>query len=272
MFLSFSKYQGAGNDFIIIDDRAGIFPIDNASFISKLCHRRFGVGADGLLLFQTSTYANYRARIFNSDGKEVGMCGNGMRCFVHYLHSLGFKEDTFLIETMHDSISGSIRGDKISIKLERPQVLHWGMHLEEEGHLWEAYVVHMGVPHAVIFTEDLDGLDVDRLGRKIRHHPSFAPEGVNVNFAKMGADGSVKVRTYERGVEGETLSCGTGAAAVALTAVQKWNVPSPVRISPLSKHCLEVYVGQTKLGEKELELVGGAECVFEGKFAVEQFM
>lgn len=272
MFLSFSKYQGAGNDFIIIDDRAGFFPIENDLFIRNLCDRRFGIGADGLLLLQGSSCANFRMRIFNSDGKEVGMCGNGIRCFVHYLRSLGFREEQFLIETMHDTVTCQIKGDKISVKLEKPHVLHWGVQIENEEKNLEAFVVHTGVPHAVIFVEDLDAVDVEGLGRKIRNHTLFAPQGVNVNFAKLGPDGSVRVRTYERGVEGETLACGTGAAAVALTVSQKWDLPSPVRVLPLSKECLEIHVGQSSLGGKSLELVGSACCVFEGRIGITQFI
>lgn len=272
MFLSFSKYQGAGNDFIIIDDRASYFPCENDKFISNLCHRRYGIGADGLLLMQVSSCANFRIRIFNADGKEVSMCGNGMRCFIHYLHSLGFREEQFLIETMHDTVLCHIRGDKISVKLNKPHVLHWGMEIEHEDKPLEAFVVHTGVPHAVVFVEDLDQLDVDSLGRKIRNHSLFAPHGVNVNFAKIGSDGSIRVRTYERGVEAETYSCGTGAAAVALTVSQKWNMPSPLRIMPFSKECLEVHVSQSNSGGKELELVGSASCVFEGRIPVEQFL
>ena len=272
MFLSFSKYQGAGNDFIIIDDRAGIFPCEKDQFIHNLCHRRFGVGADGLLLLQTSSIATFRIRIFNSDGKEVSMCGNGIRCFIHYLRTLGFREDPFLIETIDNIVRCQIKGDKISVTLDKPAVLHWGLELEADNQLLQAFVVHTGVPHAVIFVDDLDLVDVEGLGRKIRNHALFAPHGVNVNFAKIGSDGSVQVRTYERGVEGETYSCGTGAAAVALTVAEKCNLPSPIRIMPFSKHCLEVIVSESSSGGKDLELIGHAACVFEGRLAIDQFL
>jgi len=272
MFLSFSKYQAAGNDFIIIDDRAGSFPSEKDQFIHNLCHRRFGIGADGLLLLQTSSIASFRIRIFNSDGKEVAMCGNGMRCFVHYLGTLGFREQPFVVETMHETILCQIEGDKISIKLDKPIVFHWGIELQTDNQSLEVFVVHTGVPHAVIFVDDLDHVDVQGLGRKIRNHTLFAPHGVNVNFAKMGSDGSVHVRTYERGVEGETYSCGTGAAAVALTVSQKCNLLGPIRIIPFSKHFLEVHVSEASSGGKELELIGYAASVFEGRVAVDQFL
>lgn len=272
MYISFSKYQGSGNDFIIIDDRAGFFPIENDQLISKICHRRFGIGADGLLLLQTSACAGFRLRIFNSDGREVGMCGNGMRCFIHYLHGLGFKEDVYRVETTHDIIECQIKGDKISVRLQKPYVINWGVKLDLDNQPCEAYVVHTGVPHAVIFVEDIEKVEVERHGRFVRNHPLFGLEGVNVNFAKRGADGAFRVRTYERGVEGETYACGTGAAAVALAASQLWDVSSPVRIVPLSQESLEVHVEQALSGGKQLDLIGRAIAVFDGKFSFEQFL
>lgn len=272
MFLSFSKYHGAGNDFILIDDRSGSFPCDNFHLISRLCDRRLGIGADGLLLLQTSNFADFRIRIFNSDGKEAGMCGNGMRCFIHYLRSLGFRDEQFQIETMHDTISCSIKGERISVKIEKPKVLHWGIEIQHNEDKYEAYVLNTGVPHAVIFVEDLDHVEVETLGRSIRNHEAFSPLGVNVNFAKLGADGSLRVRTYERGVEAETPSCGTGAAAVALTALQKWDMPSPVRIVPRSLDCLEVHVNQNSIGGKDLELIGTASYVFDGRIAIDNLL
>ncbi|MBM3207903.1 MAG: diaminopimelate epimerase [Chlamydiae bacterium] len=272
MFISFSKYQGSGNDFVIIDDRATVFPCEKDEFIRKICHRRFGIGADGLLLLQTSACAGFKVRIFNSDGKEVSMCGNGLRCFVHYLNSLGFKEESYRIETMHDIIDCQIKGDKILVRLQKPYVMNWGVNLDVDDSVFEAYVVHTGVPHAVIFVDDLEQVNVEESGRRVRNHPLFAPEGVNVNFAKRGADGAFRVRTYERGVEGETYACGTGAAAVALAACQLWDVTSPVRIVPLSKESLEVRVEQAVSGGKLLDLIGGATAVFEGKFCLEQFL
>ena len=270
--ISFCKYHGSGNDFIIVDDRAETFPCTNAEFIKKICNRQFGVGADGLLLLQTSNCASFRIRIFNSDGKEVGMCGNGIRCFVSYLKSLGYKDDLFLIETMNDTVQCRTHSDKISVKLSKPIVLHWGVKLDHLMEHIEAFVVHTGVPHAVIFVDDLDGMNVDEVGRKIRQYPLFHPEGVNVNFVRKGADGSLRVRTYERGVEAETLSSGTGAAAVALTAYMLWNIPSPVRIMPLSQDCLEVHVNEARFGGKELELTGRASFIFEGRLTLNSFL
>ena len=146
------------------------------------------------------------------------------------------------------------------------------MPIDLEQGSFEAFVVHTGVPHAVIFVDDLEGVDINRLGPAIRHHPLFAPEGVNVNFVKMGSDGAFRVRTYERGVEAETYACGTGAAAVALTAHQKWNALSPVRVMPLSAECLEVYVSPLAAGGQKIELIGRAVCVFTGQLDLESVL
>jgi diaminopimelate epimerase len=272
MYFSFSKYQGAGNDFILVDDRAGSFPAQQVKFIEKLCNRRFGIGADGLILLQSSNCARFRMRIFNADGREVSMCGNGIRCLVQYIRSLGFKEDEFLIETMHATIPCSIHGDKVRVLLGKPHVLHWGVQIEEGNEQHEAFVVNTGVPHAVIFVEELEFYPVEEIGRRIRHHPLFAPNGVNVNFAKMVADGTLRMRTYERGVESETLACGTGAAAVALAAAQKWQLSNPIRVISSAKEYLEVCIQDALSGGKEIEMLGGAMFVFEGRIGVEQII
>lgn len=268
MFVTFSKYHGAGNDFIVIDDRAAFFPVENTPLIEHLCHRRFGIGGDGLLLLQSSKCADFRMRIFNSDGKEASMCGNGIRCLVHFLRSLGFKEEQFSIETMHATLACQIKGDRISVVLGKPHVLHWGVSLEDNGSSYVAYVVNTGVPHAVVFVEDLDDIDVFSLGRRIRNHSLFSPHGVNVNFAKIAPDGTVRIRTYERGVEDETYACGTGSAAVALTVAQTADMQSPIRLLTKSKEYLEINVKEAPDGGKEIEMIGNATYVFEGRIAI----
>jgi diaminopimelate epimerase len=272
VLIPFSKYQGSGNDFIIIDDRAALFACENSLLIRRLCNRRLGIGGDGLLLLQASNKTGFRIRIFNSDGHEVAMCGNGMRCFVHYLRSLGFRDNPYSIEAMHDIIVCYVKADKISVQIDRPHVLHWGVPLDVHGHSFEAFVVHTGVPHAVIFVEDLEDLDIETLGPAIRHDPLFAPEGVNVNFVNTGADGALRIRTYERGVEGETHACGTGAAAAALTAVQKIGISTPVRVVPLSGDYLEVDIRPLTSGGQQIEVSGGAVCIFSGHLSLEQFL
>ena len=259
MKLFFSKYQGSGNDFILIDDRSSFFPIQDEKMIRFLCSRHFGVGADGLILLQTSTLAHFRMRIFNSDGKEADFCGNGIRCLILYLKNLGFQEEAFLIETQQATLPCSIQGNTVTAQLPHPKVLHWGVTVGEQ----EAFVVHTGVPHAVIFVEDLDEVPVSTLAPRVRFHPHFGPDGVNVNFVKVGSDGTLRMRTYERGIEGETLACGSGAAAAALVASQRESLSSPIRVMTKSGETLEFSVRELLEGKK-IEMQGNASLVFEG--------
>jgi diaminopimelate epimerase len=259
----FSKYQGSGNDFIVIDDRSASFPLHNQQLIRFLCARNWGIGADGLILLQTSSIADYRMRIFNPDGLEADLCGNGLRCLILYLKDLGFKEEEFRIETQKATLSCGMLGTIIRTQLPIPRVLHWGIALGEEVS-YEVFVVDIGVPHAVIFVEDLEEYPVEILGKWIRLHPRFAPDGVNVNFVKVASDGSLRIRTYERGIEGETLSCGTGAAAAALVSFQKKVQSSPLRVMTKSGECLEFSIEESLEG-KRIEMQGKAAFVFEGR-------
>jgi len=261
--LSFSKYHGGGNDFILIDDRSLAFLCDDASFIRQLCSRRFGIGADGLVLLQPSQVADFRFRIFNADGSEASLCGNGLACMVSYLRDLGFAKETFAIETEKEVLTCALVGTKVSIRLPSPKVLYWGLCLEELEGL-ECFVLDTGVPHLVFFVEDLEDYPIEGMGRCLRHHSLFLPfGGVNVNFVKMGIDGAIRIRTYERGVEGETYSCGTGAAAAAIVVDQKNAQPSPLRVIPRSGESLEFFLKESAAG-KEVTLLASASFVFEG--------
>jgi diaminopimelate epimerase len=264
--LSFSKYQGNGNDFILIDDRSSFFPIDDQKMITQLCSRNWGVGADGLILLQSSTLAHFRMRIFNSDGSEADICGNGLRCFILYLKKLGFKDDHFLVETQQAIVPCSVEGNIVCVSFPTPKVLHWGIKIGEEVP-YEVFVVNTGVPHAVVFVEDLDEYPVDQVGRWIRSHMHFGSDGVNVNFVKIAVDGTLRIRTYERGVEGETLSCGSGAAAAALVASQTSNMPPLIRVVTKCGDSLEFAVSESSEGKK-IEMRGPASFVFEGQIEI----
>lgn len=268
MILSFSKFQGAGNDFILVDDRSNVFPCSPAKVVRTLCHRRFGIGADGLILLQSSAKADFRMRIFNSDGNEPSMCGNGIRCLLQFIRSLGFREDAYRIETMHSVLLCRFIGERISVAMGKPQVLHWGIKVPLCGGEETMYVVHTGVPHAVLFVEDLENAEVFKKGKEIRHHPAFAPEGVNVNFAKLGDSGNVLIRTYERGVEDETLACGTGAAASAVAAMELYALGCPIRVKTASGDEIEVNITESVSGGKEIEILGKATFVYEGQIEI----
>jgi diaminopimelate epimerase len=221
--IAFSKYQGAGNDFVLMDFSRSVPPDDLSEFARRLCHRQLGIGADGLLLLLPSSVADYRMRIFNADGSEPSMCGNGIRCLVDFIqkHKNGAAE--VLIETPSGVLRCRRIGEEISVNLGVPAVMHWPIELPQG----MAFVVDTGVPHAVLFVDALDQIAVEEEGRKVRFH--FEPHGVNVNFVFM-KEGKIAIRTYERGVEGETLACGTGAAAAAFVAMKQHNLSAPIGV------------------------------------------
>jgi len=266
MKVPFVKYSGAGNDFVLIDICYLSLSYDLGALARSLCDRRRGIGADGLLLLLESKTADFQMRIFNADGSEPAMCGNGIRCLVDYVQREKNAADEITIETMHRILRCRKLGDQIAVDLGAPSVLHWPS--------GSVYVVDTGVPHAVLFVEDLENVDVAVEGKKVRFDPTFGPSGVNVNFAAIDADGRICVRTYERGVESETLACGTGAAAVAYVAATLHNLPSPIPIatrSSFSEGRPEFNATISFSIERSIEMLGHAEKVFEGSIDLEEF-
>ena len=221
----FSKYEGAGNDFILIDDRVPHFPLDNPALIQRLCHRRFGIGADGIVLLRTDAKADFRMRIFNSDGGEAQGCGNGVRCLMRFIEELGLPRKAMKIAVGSRLLEADFQD--CSVRVEMGAVSEWKTH-SIEGR--EIHFVDSGVPHAVWFVPDVEQIPLHETGPILRHHPYFAPRGANVNIASIEKDNSVRVRTFERGVEAETLACGTGATAVAVVGAKLRGWESPVRI------------------------------------------
>ena len=272
MKVPFVKYQGAGNDFVLIDCcRPGVLLSSDLGALARfLCDRHYGIGGDGLLLVLDSTVADYRMRIFNADGSEPAMCGNGIRCLVDYVFKCRGALSALAIETMDSILQCRHGGDQIAVQLGVPAIVHWPAKLAEGS----AFVVDTGVPHAVLFVDDLDALDVAIQGRKIRFHALFSPHGVNVNFVRPDGKGGLCLRTYERGVEGETLACGTGAAAAAFVAATLQSTPSLVHVamrSPFSGDLSTVYTRNLSFlcsdnggGGRSVEMFGRAEKVFEG--------
>lgn len=247
--LSFVKYQGAGNDFILIDDRAPFF---NPALVPSLCHRKFGIGADGLILLQNAEQADFRMRIFNSDGSEAESCGNGLRCLMQFLVYLGMPKKPYRIATADRIVEADFFGEKISVQMGEArnvkQLYIWGR---------EVHFLDTGVPHAVLFVSDASRIDLMKEGAAMRHHAAFQPRGANVNFASL-QNGVIHMRTFERGLEAESLACGTGAVAVAAIAKQKHSLPNPIQV-----HCLggllEIYIEGQKI-----RMVGPAVQVFAG--------
>lgn len=209
MRLHFNKYQGAGNDFIIIDNRVNLFDHENHELISKLCDRRFGIGADGLMLLQDHDKSDFRMIYYNSDGYEGSLCGNGGRCITAFANQLGIigKYARFMAS---DGIHEAEVVNPGHIRLKMANIEH----IESEG---KFYFLNTGSPHYVEFTKNLKDKDVFRDGREIRYNDRFQKEGTNVNFVEIENEG-LFVRTYERGVENETFACGTGIVASAICA------------------------------------------------------
>lgn len=253
----FSKYEGAGNDFILIDDRSVSFPLD-PSLIQQLCHRQKGIGADGVILLQPprNPAAHFRMRIFNSDASEASMCGNGLRCLVRFIQDLGMPQLHFQIESEHSLHRCEVQEAGILIDLGSVEEVHWGLSFLG----MTTYLVHTGVPHLVTFVNELETLDVAGLGRELRYFPQFAPAGVNVNFAQLLEDNQIALRTYERGVEAETLACGTGAAAVGYVASKLQGKAGPFSLKTRSGESLEVVLDRASVA-----LSGPARLVFEGR-------
>jgi diaminopimelate epimerase len=259
MTFQFHKYQATGNDFIIIDDREKHFDASNSSLIRKLCNRRFGIGADGLILVRTEAGLDFRMLYFNADGYEGSMCGNGGRCVTAFAHKLfpGKTEFTFLAyDGLHNS---SIRGTS-----EQGLVVQLSMQAVSTIDAFDNdFLLDTGSPHYVRFVDDAAIIDVATEGRRIRNSEAFLRDGVNVNFVELHGD-SITVRTYERGVEEETLSCGTGVTASALAAVYSQRMEkNPVRVFTRGGE-LNVAFEPDNSGYSDVTLTGEAVCVFNG--------
>ena len=258
MVLPFWKMHGAGNDFILADDRSGGFPSDEPSFRAGLCDRRRGIGSDGLLLIQASSVADFRMRFFNPDGAEADFCGNGARCIARLAHEIGAAPADMRIETGAGLVRAEILAPPL-VRLHLPPPKDWRLNLSIAWKNKELplHFVNTGVPHAVAVMDDLATVDVPALGAFIRRHPLFAPAGTNADFIQIRGPDSLAIRTYERGVEGETLACGTGILAAALVAEKLSLVRAPVRVRAAGGDELEV-------GLAPLTLTGPAEHSFRG--------
>lgn len=224
MNIPFYKFQGTGNDFIMIDDRELVFPVENTQLVAKLCDRRFGVGADGLILLQPDAEQPFYMKYYNADGNESSMCGNGGRCIAAFAAQLGVAVETtkfIAIDGLHEAMIGSEENQSRFVKLKMMSVD------KVEKRTSQLFVLNTGSPHYVQFIdENLNEMDIVSEAKKIRYNAEFAAEGINVNFVSVNNETSISVRTYERGVEDETLSCGTGATAAALSLAILKKLPS----------------------------------------------
>ncbi len=267
--LQFCKMNGAGNDFVMLDNRDGSIALQQAQ-IARLCDRHRGVGADGLIMVEPARgAADWRMRYYNADGGEAEMCGNGARCFTRFVHRLAPTDRPEVrFETPAGVISATLRGDLVTLGMSNPTPFNPPVALEVAGRSLEVCSINTGVPHAVVLVEDLDAVDVAATGRALRHHLHFQPRGTNVNFLQTIGPGRIAIRTYERGVEAETLACGTGVVASALTLHALTGEPSPVAVLVRGGDTLEVGFAGSPEGFHSVTLTGPADFVFEGSVAL----
>ncbi len=262
----FYKMVASGNDFVVVDNRRGVVK-DAVVFAREVCRPHQGVGADGVLLFENSKKANFRMRILNLDGSEAAACGNGFRCIALYAHEIlkyssrmNFESGSGLIEAEVGS-KGSIR-----VQLMKPRVFEMDGIIEVLKHRFHYAFLDTGVPHVVVFAEGLGKAEVFENGRAIRNHTHFQPFGTNVNFVEVKNKKEIAVRTYERGVENETLACGTGSTASAVVSVLKGHVESPVTVLTQGGEKLRIDMQRKGNEITKVFLEGKAEFVYKGEY------
>jgi diaminopimelate epimerase len=262
--LRFTKMNGAGNDFILFDNRAGDIDLDRNQ-IAQLCDRHRGVGADGVLLLEKPTNrADFRMRYFNADGGEAEMCGNGARCFARFANKVGGKKEKISFETPAGVISAELKGDLVTLRMTEPTDLRLNIELPMAAENKTVHFINSGVPHVVIPVAKFDDADVRREGAAIRHHKMFSPNGTNVNFIEKRGPNKIAIRTYERGVEEETLACGTGIVASALVFAANEDCEGPVTVLARGGDELQVGFEKSRHQFRNVTLTGPAEFVFEG--------
>ena len=262
----FWKMHGAGNDFILIDDREQKFPDQDHDLIHRLATPKYGIGSEGVILIQPSESADFRMRFYNPDGSEVEMCGNGARCVARLAHEIGAAPDSMKFDTVAGVISAEIQEeDQVCLTMTPPKDLQLNAELLLQGQPLAYHFVNSGVPHVVIEMPDLANQDIHSLGAAIRYHEAFQPKGTNVNFIEITGPDSLMIRTYERGVEAETLACGTGIAAGGLIAGSLGKASTPVKVTCAAGDILEVNYTATADALENVTLTGPAMHVFKGE-------
>ena len=269
--LPFVKLSGAGNDFILTNGSLRN-PAAGPSLAKKLCNRRLSVGADGLLVVSRGARRSLPSvRYYNADGSKA-FCGNGTRCAAWWMHLRRWVGKRFVVRTISGPVAGQVTGsEKVRLGMPLPKNVRWNMRLSAAGRTWAVHFLEIGVPHAVVIlrSDDLEKFPVAQIGRALRNHPAFRPKGTNVDFIvfpnRRSSNGLLCIRTYERGVEGETLACGTGAVASAFCAHFLYGIPSPIRIATRGGDILTAYFNLTQGGPNQVWLEGPARVTFQGE-------
>ncbi len=263
---------GTGNDFIIIDNRNGIVDADHCQdLVRRACRHKLSVGADGMFLIENDPEVDFKWRFFNADASEAEMCGNGARCVARFAYLTGIvKKPQMSFRTLAGIIHAEILDNRVKVRMTPPHGLRLDLQLEAEGRSFQLDFINTGVPHAVCFTEDeseLESVDVSRWGRALRFHPHFQPAGTNVDFVWVRDSRHIVVRTYERGVEGETLACGTGAIASALICAARDRVVAPVDVRTRSGESLTIHF-ELRRGTKPADDLEFKQVCLEGEARV----
>jgi diaminopimelate epimerase len=265
----FFKMQGSGNDFILVDNRRGVLGGMNLKNLAKMvCDRHYSVGADGLIVIVPSRKADFKWRFLNADGSEAEMCGNGSRCAARFAYLKKIARKDLAFETLAGIIHAEVKKESVKVQLTDAAGLRMNIAVPLDSGLRMGHFINTGVPHLVYLSKDLESEDVDRIGRTTRYHELFKPAGTNVNFIQIQGRHKLRIRTYERGVEGETLACGTGSVAAALVAGALGAVLSPVEVTTWGGEKLVVSFERTPDGFGGIHLEGGAQVICEGTLYV----
>lgn len=262
--LRFTKMNGAGNDFVLLDNRGGQIQLTGEQ-IARICDRHRGVGADGILLLEEpANGADFRMRYYNADGGEAEMCGNGARCFARFANKVAGAAGQILFETPAGVIGAELHGELVTLQMSEPKDFRLNISVPASGDYKVLHFINSGVPHVVVPVARVDDVDVRRDGARIRRDEVFSPKGTNVNFLEKRGPASIAIRTYERGVEDETLACGTGVVASALIFSETENVKGPISVLVRGGSELSVNFKKSEQIFRAVTLTGPAEFVFEG--------
>jgi diaminopimelate epimerase len=262
--IRFTKMSGAGNDFVVIDNRGGSLPEPAGDVVRAMCERRRGVGADGLILVEAPRGdEHFFMRYYNADGGEADLCGNGARCVADFAHALGIAPREMSFISRAGEHAATVSDDGVSVTMPRPPAPPKEIEVPLGSGRSRALYLVVGVPHAVVFHDDVKSVDVNVEGKRVRFDPAVGEEGANANFVQVENETRIIMRTYERGVENETLACGTGATASAIAACSEGLVKSPVEVETSGGDVLRIH-GADGVGELRLE--GPAEVIYDGVY------